>query len=368
MTITTNDMQNKLLSVEDFTKVLQTTENLGSQVMTMDGNDSILFSLPSGWNIGLKDKKSQDLTDAVLATAGKEFMLTKEAILGITHSIGLSPSYVAKTPGVLIQSHLNYWATHSPDIGLKMLTKDGDKVLAVTKESIKPFSNIELLDRTLQSIYETYGLEESSLYVDYKSYHDLHTMNLRIIIPEESRQIDSNRGGVNAEDMWSAGVQIRNSLTGKFPLTVQAYLFAWYCTNGAIMQHSAGKYNRKVMGQDEFEVYEWVKDSVDDVLATIEHEFDIVSSLTEESVKDSVAPVLADIFKTYKIPLRVRQDVTDNLIASEDYTYYGVMNAITKTANSADLPDNFVTSILEIGGAVATDASHRCSSCKRVLV
>lgn len=368
MTDTATELTSKLWSIDDVSNLLQSTENLSSVTLSMDGSgDQTAFSLPPGWNIGLKDKDPQDLTDAKVGIGTTEYLLTKEAALGIAHAVGLPPAYVAKTPGVLIQSHLNYWATHSPEASFKMLVKD-DKVLAITKESIKPFSNLELLERTLQSIYDRYEVDDSDLYVDYKSHHDLHVTNLRIIIPEESRQIDAVRNGTAVEDMWSGGVQVRNSLTGKIPLSVQGYLFGWAETNAAIMQHAVGKYNRKTMGQDIFEVYDWVGESVAEVLDSVEHEFDVVSTLTEESIADGVSKVLADIFKTYKVPLKTRQPIMDHLVESEDYTYYGVLNAITSTANVEGLPHHFVTAIMEIGGDIAAQAHTRCQSCKRVLV
>lgn len=367
MTVTDN-LATPLWTVEETQKNLASTEGLVAKTLTMDGADGITtFSLPSGWNIGLKDKEGLELTEAKVGLQGTDYTLSKEAILACAHAVGIPPAYVAKTPGVMIQSHLNYWATHSPDISLKLLTK-GDTVLAVTKEGIKPFPNLELLDAVLERICERYDITEDLLDVDFKSHHDLHATSLRIIIPKEARQIDAQRNSEAVEDMWSAGIQIRNSLTGKVPLSVQGYLFGWSEATGAVMQTGAGRYNRKIMGQDLHEVLEWVRTASDNVMKTFDHEFDVLSTLTEESIADSVAAVLADTFRSYKIPLRLRQAIMDNLTEAKDFTYYGLVRAISKSANDPGLPEHFVTTVLEVAGDLINHAHERCGNCKRSMV
>ena len=355
-----------MLTVKDAESMLQVTENMSSVVLSMDGTSGIpAFNLPSGWNVGLKDKDPLELTEAELAYDGKTYSLTKEAALGIAHSIGLSPAYVSKTPGLLIQSHLNYWATHSPEVALKMLV-NGNEVLAVTKESIKPFSNTELLDRVVTSMEERFDIDRSELEVDFKFHHDLHTTTVRVINPYAHETLMTSRYGETVTDTWCQGVQMRNSLTGKFPTTIQGYLYS-DSDCGMVTQHAAARYNRKVMGQDESEVYQWATDSTDNVFKSMTHEYEILSTTAEESIKESVSAVMVDIFKTYKVPLKVRETVTKNLVEVEDYTYYGVINALTRTANTPELPEHFVTAILEIAGAVAANIHHTCGKCHRVF-
>lgn len=365
--ITAEDMKDKLLTVEDWVQIVTPTENLSTLSVPMDGTGGItVFSLPSGWNLGLKDKDGQDLTEAAMNVGGTEYALTKDAILAITSAVGIPTGYVFKTPGPMIQSHLNYWASHSPDVTLKFLTKDYE-ARAVTKSGITPFSNLELLDRTLQKVADHYGVEDKDLFVDYKSHHDLAVTSLRLIVPDVYREISSARAG-GSDDVWSVGVQVRNSLTGKTPLSVQGYPFAWFCTNGAITLHAEGKYNRKTMGQNESDVLDWTSGAVNTVIESMEHEFDSIEALTTEGVEDAVSKVMADIFKTYKVPLKVRNPIMDALVEGDDYSYYGIMNAITQAANDENLPEHFVTAIMEIGGDVAHSASARCGSCQRVIV
>lgn len=366
--ITAEDLTTKLLTIEDWVSLVQPTENLQSVNVPMDGTGGLtVFSLPSGWNLGLKDKAETDLTEAKMRVGDDEYSLTKGAALAVANSVGIPPGYVMRTPGPMIQNHLNYWALHSPDVTLKFLVKEND-ILAVTKEGITPFSNLELLDRTLTQVKEKYGLDEADLQVDYKSHHDLSVTSLRLIVPEQYRNISSKRAG-GSEDRWSAGIQVRNSLTGKTPLSVQGYLFAWYCTNGQITYHSEGRYNRKIQGQSIADVHAWTSNAVDTVIESMEGEFDSVESLVNEPIGDGASKVLTDVFKQYKVPLRVRNRITDALVESDDFSYYGLANAISQSANDVEnLPEHYITAILEVAGDVAHTASQRCEACKRVLV
>lgn len=351
--------------LDSFIQILATTENMSSLTVPMDGTGgSVAFGLPAGWNVGLADKGPQEKTEAILAYSGQTYGMTKESILGAAHAFGLSPAYVAKTPGVLIQSHLNYWATHSPEVALKFLTKN-DQTLAVTKDSIKPFSNLLLLEQALDQIYEAFPDlpgEENDVVVDVKSHHELHVTNIRLIVRAHTFPMEGSG------HLWSPGLQIRNSLTGRHPLSVSSYLYSWDTNSGVVMPNAEGRYNRKFNGQEIENVLEWTKQACAHALAVVDHEAEILSNLGLEDIHDAVGKVLADVFKSFKIPLKVRGDVMDHIIQTEDQTYYGIVNAVSQTANNKGLPEQFVTNVLEAAGEIAAHAHERCGSCQRAYL
>jgi hypothetical protein len=351
------------MSIEEGYKALAATETMKSVALTMDGVSGVpVFSLPPGWNVGLKDKDEQEITEVTLHYKDVDYSLSKEAVLSIAHAVGLPPAYVARTPGVLIATHLNYWATHSPDTTLKLLTKD-DTVLAVTKQGIVPFSNVEILERAVDALCDTYGWQPEDLRLDDKTYHSLHSTGLRIVTPDQ-RIVEGDDWG----DTWEGGVQILNSLTGKHAVSINAFMQNVGVESGVVMQHSAGRYNRKIMGQGEDDFLPWVSSTVKEIADSFKHETEVLQSASEESVQDAASQVLADIFRSYKVPLKVRQSIINTFTEREDYTGYGVVLSIIEAANAPDLPHHFVTAIMEIGGAVANDMHHRCQSCKRVMV
>lgn len=345
---------------DELTEWLAPTEDLNSVTLKMDGSKGVaVFAFGPGWNVGLKDVDPQDSVNVEMHYEDINYTLSKEAVLSTAHAVGLPPTYVARTPGVLIATHLNYWSKNMPDTDLKLLTVHNDgkhKVLTATKGGIVPFSNIDLVHAAEETMLEA-GLV--SIAYDSNSFHGIHSTGVRLVSTQAAHTIGPYD--------WSVGLQVMNSITGKHPLSVGLYLRN-NATGGGLVHYGAlSKYNRKTMGQDESEVLEWLKKSAKELLKDAKHEFEILESLKEESISDAVAPVLMDIFKTYKVPLKVRQTVMDSLIASEDLTYYGVVNALVESSTVDGLPDHYRTSIMEIAGAVMHDVSHRCNSCKKVI-
>jgi len=250
---------------------------------------------------------------------------------------------------------------------MKLLSTN-DKGLAFTKAKITPFSNIALLDRAVDSIGNKYG-KNAEIYADYKFHHDLRRTAIRLIVPEYTKVITSARHTAEKPDEWSTGIQIRNSIIGETMLEMQGYLFAWWCTNGAISTHSeTGSYafNRRTQAQDD--VYAWARNSVDEILGGLEHEFESVQQLTEVQLGEDINDVLADLFQQYKIAPEAREGIIERLIASDDLTMYGMMNAVTAAANSDSLSDTIRTSLMEVGGDLPRSTAARCAACHRLGV
>lgn len=355
-------MKDKLLSVSDLEAELKVSEPIKSMDVALDG--SAVFTLPDGWNIGLKEKPGRALTEATIAVNGTMYQLEKDAILDISSSMGITREYMMKTPGALMEPHVNYWGASTPTKAMRLLMA-GDKVTAFTKTSVVPFSNLTLLETVLAELRKKYGTHVEVL-VDYKRHHDADYTSYRLIVPESQRKITSARSDA---DIWSVGVDVRNSLTGKKPLSLSGYLFAWWCTNGAISTHAtSGNYNRKTSGQDQTEAMEWARLSVDEILGGLEHEFDAVQELTTVSLGEDVTTTLQDIFTQYRVPLKQREGIIDRVLDSDDLTMYGIMAAITEGANFDGVPINVREALMEIGGDLPATASSRCSSCKRLNI
>lgn len=352
------------MTLEQFTALLQPLEETGYKSIYMDGSKGLsVFNLPPGWNVGLKEKKDTDPTDAKITMDDQTYSLTKGGILAITSAVGIPVKYVEKTPGPMIQSHLNYWSSHSPDITVKMLVK-GTEALAVAKEGITPFSNIALLSEGVAVCAELLG-EGVEPWISTLSTHDLNVTNIRLILPVEVPQVFEAKRC--SEDTWYPGVQIRNSITGHKPLTVQGFLWNETEQFAVVSQHANGRYNRKTMGQDLAQVYEWTREAVGKVVEETEHEFEILESVVNEAL-DSPSQILADCFTSYRIPLKMRQPIIDELVETEDETYYGLACALAKASTMPDLPEHFASSGMEVAAHIAHVGSQRCNSCHRAFV
>jgi len=360
-----------LLTLDDAMSILRETEPLDDSEFNLDGSDDVEFKLPHGWtDNGMKEAAPDTETNCtVKVKGGDEVRLTKEALLKMTSSIGLTKDYVLRSPGPLIQANLNWWVRHNgvkQANGMRMLSKDGVGV-AFMKNSLFSFPNLPLVERVVGSIREKYGDEQ--LYVDYKMFHSLERTALRIIIPAFKRTLDTARHSVEVPDDWSVGIQLTNSLmsSADTKLNVSGYLFSWWCTNGAISQHAtSGDYNRRVQGQDYDDVLDWAGMSTTSVLGDLERELDDVQALTQVSLEGELNDVVKDVFRSMGVPAPARQNVVDSLVESDDLTAYGLMQAVTQAANDPRLSDKVAETTMRVGGVIPHTMSDRCDSCHRL--
>lgn len=376
MTITASTMieEGQLISLDKAKEILGTTEPFTE--LSFPVGETVEFVLAEGWAndnaVIAEDSNAHQQTDSVIRIGSEELPLTRSSILEATSAIGLNKGYVEKSPVSLINPQLNYWfRTGLLGKNFKVLVipeNDRNVAAAFTKGSTTPYSNLQLLDKVQDGIEKAYGDRE--VLVDYKFHHDLRKTSLRLIVPEQMRQIRSARHSSGEEDNWSVGIQIQNSLIGasSVPTSISGYLFAWWCTNGCIDTHaSSGNWSRRGAGNSE-DVYDWARIVVDDVLGGLEHTLDKVQALTEQPITGNVGQVMREVFTQYHVPQPARQAILNEMVESSDLTHYGLMQAITQAANNADMSDNHVDDLLRIGGDLPHALAGHCDSCNRSLI
>jgi hypothetical protein len=358
-------------------EILGTTEPLHESVFALDGSDKVKFSLPLNWQDDVREAPSTFVTQANVKINGdpntSPMALTKEAILKMTSSIGLTKDYVLRTPGPLIESHLNWWVQNGGvknSDGMRLLSKDGVGI-AFIKSSLSTFPNLALLEHIEDVVTERYP--EAELLVDYKLAHTLERTALRLVVNRgiDNRIIESARHTEENVDAWSLGLQFTNSLSGdpETRLNVSGYLFSWWCTNGSISNHAtSGNYNRRVQGQDFEEVLEWVTASTSAILTDLDPELDDIAALTEMDLTGELNDVVADVFNQFHVPVPARRGVVEALVDSDDLTGYGLMQAVTRAANDPSLSDRVREVTMRVGGLIPHTISDRCDTCHRVKV
>jgi hypothetical protein len=296
--------------------------------------------------------------------------LTKDAILEATSFCGIPKTYAARCPAELIEPQLDYWFRgalqgRTGPRQFQLLSVNGLGA-AITKSTVRPFSNLRLLDETLNGIEAAYG--SGDVLVDNKFTHTLKRTHMRLIISAHQRLM-ANTG--TSDDAWSIGVQIRNSLVGDEQTSIDGYLFRWACTNGQIdTRSSSGTWSRRG-GGNEAEVYEWARGAVDEILGGMEPALDAVQALTEVPVAGHANEVLRDIFTTYKVSLPERARIIEGMVdAGGQLTMYSVMNAITQVANDPEINPTQVESLMRMGGDLPHAARERCGAdnpCGRLM-
>ena len=373
MTALVDEVTAKMLTWDEALEALAVSEPLSSHHFSANAESKIHVELPPGFNAGLKEKEGGALTDATIsfgnaaAGLGYELQLTKDALLDLTSSIGITREYICKTPGTLLMPHLDYWMK-TVERDYRFLTDGGGTALALTKSaSIVPFSNVKLME-TVGTALVAKGIAMDEVKVDYKMHHDLKRTSVRLVVPGKQLVIESLRGGQSNPDTWSTGLQLSNSLTGHTPTSLSGYLFAWWCLNGAIATHAeSARYNRKA-GQESLEINEWAAGNTVNVLKDLDAELEAVSVLTKVDLGAELSDTLVDVFKTEKVPTSQREAIILSLLEMEDTTAYGVMQAITQAANGAEVADEDRERLMRIGGSIPALMGDRCNECHRLAL
>jgi hypothetical protein len=370
MSITAGEMRSKLLTLDEVTTQLLTTEPVKAQPFTV--GDAIRFGATSDFSHGSLAKDGNEPV-GVFVTIGRpagqqqSFQLTRNSLEETCHAFGFPKAYVRDCPAELLVPHMNYWFREglfsAPRKGkdFEFLIND-ETAVAFARQGMVPFSNLALLDQAVAAITERFG--EVEIKADYKFSHTLRSTALRLVLPASRTMTDTG----TPDDIWSLGLQLRNSLTGTTPTSWQGYLFRWVCTNGQIdARASSGVWTRrKDAGQDE--VYAWARQAVDDALSGLDGAFDAVQSLTQLGIDGSLTDTLRDIFEHYKIPVAHRSKIITYLEHYDgEITMYVIMNAITQVANDPDLEASTVESLMRVGGDFAHTADQRCGACHRLM-
>lgn len=353
-TVTLEDMKSKLVPINDVFAHIGMTEPLHTDHISSESK--VKFKLEPDWAEGIQGLKGTDvITGALMSIDGTEREISKEALLQAGSTFGLQAPYMRKVPANLIEGLLNYhYSGGMGDQEFNVLSV-GDKVGGFMKPTLVPFSNVNLLERVVEGI--TARHPDANIYADYKFQHTLQRTDVRLIVPEISRDmVGTAMRDVpsNETDTWLAGIHVSNSLMAKSQTEVDAYLFRWWCTNGATSIHpEVGMWSRKLNGQAD-DVYQWARESVDEILGGMESQFDQVQALNNLSVAGNASEILREIFVEYGVPVSQRESIMANLLEYENLTMYAIMSAITQAANEADLEDRRRDRLMRIGGAIPT--------------
>jgi hypothetical protein len=357
--ITLDDMREKLIPLSEAQARLAESEPLREYNLD-EGN--VRFVLADGWNHGLDAKDGAATVDAAIVLGGAELYMSKDAMLQATSLCGLPAAYVKKTPAKLIEPQLNYWYNEQ-GIGnrpAKLLVTKGQGA-AVTRQSIKPFSNLRILDSVIDGIHERFGDEE--ILVDTKFHHALAGTHMRLILPSQRFQVQDT--GVD-EDEWLIGLNIYNSLTGKGKTSVNGYLFRWWCTNGAIdTKASSGTWTRNSYEEGK-DVYDWAREVVNSVLDPMEESKVMLQDMAHTPIGDDINQILLDLFEDYTLPARDRKRIIENMVEEDNLTMYALMQAVTNVANDESMDPMEQARLMSVGGDLPHVASHRCDSCHRI--
>lgn len=353
MPITIDQMKDRLLTESDLMSELSEFNGLAAQLLTKDSK--IGFSVDPEWILDEQTLAPSDPIKASMTIDGTEHVLSKEAFYHAAVNVGLPQATVKKIPARLTQSFLNEMYRH-PEKECKVLALDS-RIVGFAPAKMTPFSNTEIAETIIAKYRERAG-QDAEVYADYKFHNSLTRTDVRLIFPDVARTMegtDMEDVPSSAQDDWCAGIHLSNSLMGKSSTSVEAYLFRWWCTNGAINTISSlGKWDRRVKRTEDFSIFDWASDVTGEILDRTSEIFDHVQSLADLVVNDPQS-ALAELFAQYNLPARQQTRIMESVIGLRSVTMYSLMQAITESANDPELDHSDVDRLLRIGGEISGD-------------
>lgn len=273
--------------------------------------------------------------------------VTPHAHNQIAQRVGIPTPYykrmVAEAPHLLAKN-INHWFTEKPE--RRMVRTLDDKARAFLSDRYRIIDHFEILETVLPVVSEM-GLVDgivSTEITDNRIYFKV--INQRL-------ELEVQKG-----DVVQAGFVISNSETGMGALKVEPLIYRLVCTNGMISQdYSQKRYHVGRAAASEDEAYELYADETlraDDaafllkVRDTVRAAVDITQftkivermrEATGQKIEGNPVKAVEVASKTFGLNQGESSGILTHLIQGGDLSAYGLLNAITRTAQDVESYD-----------------------------
>ena len=263
---------------------------------------------------------------------------------------------LAEAPN-LLAGNINHWLMNS-EANRMVRTLDGT-ARAFLSDRYRRIDNEDVAEQVLPILLDSGNFSEvvSTEVTDSRLY-------IKALFPKVE-------GEVAEGDQVQAGVIISNSEIGLGSLSIQPLIYRLVCSNGMISQdHGLSRYHvgRKVAGDGDnaFEVFRDETIAADDA-ALMMKVHDIVKACANPEVFDAIVQKMRDategervqkpveavevLSKSFSLNDGEKDSVLEQLIRGGDYSRYGMLNAVTATANTHESYDR-ATDLEAMGGKI----------------
>jgi hypothetical protein len=211
----------------------------------------------------------------------------------------------------------------------------------------------------LGRLQSKYGLEVVSMNITDSKFY------LKITFPNLRKDISAD-GAV--DDIVQYGLSITNSEVGKGAIHVDGLLYRLICANGMVVGETM---NRRHLGQrNEFgevsmrddtriaykdAMFKMIRDVIEDTSNEVAFEQVTESIRLAQGSAQILRPIksVEYVAKELSLSSSEAEKVTESLIRDRDYSKWGMVNAITNTANTVDNYDR-ASELETLGGQVLT--------------
>ena len=259
----------------------------------------------------------------------------------------------------LLDQNINGWLIKNPEKRM-LRTLDG-KLRAFLSDRYRRLDNLELVDHVLPVIAQMKGCSIESC--------DITETHLYMKVINRTMKTELTPG-----DVVQAGFVISNSEIGLGALKVEPLVYRLVCRNGMISKDLAHKkYHAGKQVEDTDNAYELYSDetlSADDKAYFLKVQ-DIVSAAVDEAkfnltvdkmrasmnilTGDNPVKTVEVLGDKYILNKTERATILRHFIMSNDYTAFGLVNAVTRS--SQDIDDyNRATELERLGGAILDES------------
>lgn len=308
----------------------------------------------------------------------KALPMTKHAHQQVATRIGIPWKYyerMGKESKDLLTQNVNHWFHTEPENRM-FRTLDG-KVRAVVSDKYKRIDNYEVLSTLLPILRQNPNIQIKSQ--DVTPTH----MYLKAVYTDTRYEVQSKRVG----DFVEAGFMLTNSEIGLGAVTFTPFFHFLVCTNGMVSNRAGETFRATHMGK-RFDIEDKTGATLSQETIALETQTtlsrlgDAMRHCTnpetvrrnitrlQESVQRPIqqrpTEAVEQAAKLLSLTEAEQDGVLTHLIQSDDFSQYGLINAITRTAQDVPSYDRATeleamgTKVLDMGrrewGAIATPA------------
>lgn len=271
---------------------------------------------------------------------------------------GIPARYYAKMQeegGNLLYENVNYWLARRPDDRRMVRTLD-HHVRAFLSDRYRRLDNEDVAEAAFPVLLRNNDIQLVSADITETKLY------LKAVFPKVEQE-------VGLGDVVQAGVVISNSEVGQGALSVEPLVYRLRCLNGMILPDSSFKKmhigSRYQMDGISARIFRDETREADDrallmamqdmIAAASKDVFDaLVNRMREASGTQPVQkprPAVERLGKSVGLLVSEQDSVLENLIRDQDYSLYGMANAVTRLANTTEDYDR-ATELQMIGGRV----------------
>jgi hypothetical protein len=315
------------------------------------------------------------------ADAKREYMPTQLAVRQIGARLQIPAAYVdrmAQEAPELLARNVNHWFEKKPEKRMIRTLENGSNHLrAFLSESYRPLDNADLMEAILPKVQAS-GLKiQSCQLTEQRIYLQAVTPRLESVIQRRKQEGPNEHriGAVN--DVVQAGLVISNSEVGCGAFRVEPMIYRLVCRNGLITDTAMWKahvgrtfggeeqngeiqkfYSDKTMALADKAFWAKVSDTIDAALDAAQFE-KAVQKLNDATGVDLGKPtgIVEKVTNKFRLTKPEGESVLEHLTRGGDLSLFGLVNAVTRTAEDQKSYDRAIE-FERMGGEILELPQH----------